>query len=744
MFLILQRCALWTLLIGLPFSTGFAASSAEPQSEKRPKIALALSGGGARGAAHVGVLQVLEELQIPIDIVTGTSMGAVIGGLYASGVEVDALDNLLADLPWDALFQDKTRRRDLAFRRKEDDYNYLSNFNFGFKGGSLKIPTGLIQGQRLELTLGLLTLPVATVRNFDDLTYPFRAVATDITDGEAVVLGHGDLADAIRASMAIPGAFAPVEIDGQLLVDGGSAMNLPVQAAQDMGADIVIAVDISTPLRKREKLDNALSITGQTTTILIQNNTREQIERLGPHDFLIQPDLGPVATMSFDQVLEAANRGTMATLALRKKLSSLSLDDEAWAAYRSSLQRPSPVPPVITDVRIVNQSVVSDDVIRKRIHVALGEALDFAVLARDIDILYGLDVFDHVNFRIDHLADGGNQLVILTREKATGRNRVRLGFELETDFVSNSLFNIGVNVTRVPMNSLVAEWRTQLQIGQYPAIKTEFWQPLDDETRWFVAPELFFESLTFGQFDNQGNELAEYRTYDVGAGLGFGRQLGQWGEVRAGISYDWATADLFVGDPGLFPQVQRSDGQIFLRFVADTLDNARFPTEGGLFVARAALGFKALGSTNDYQSLFATAEYAKTWGKNTLVGDIQTGVSFENEITVNNLYTLGGFLRLSGLRPNELVGSDMLFFRVRGYRRIANLGLLSFTIPAYVGFSVEGGNTWLSTSDISPGSMLWGGSLYFALDTPIAPFYIAYGNTNGDRQSAYFYLGQVF
>ncbi|MDG2050752.1 MAG: patatin-like phospholipase family protein [Myxococcota bacterium] len=743
-FHILRGCALWILCAGLPLSTALAAPPPNPRAEERPRIAVVLSGGGARGAAHVGVLEVLEQLQIPVDIIAGTSMGAVIGGLYASGIEIHALDNLLADLPWDDLFQDKTRRRDLAFRRKEDDYNYISNFNFGFKGGSLQIPTGLIQGQRLELTLGLLTLPVATIRNFDNLTFPFRAVATNITDGEAVVLGHGDLADAIRASMAIPGAFAPVEIDNQLLVDGGSAMNLPVQVAQEMGADIVIAVDISTPLRKREQLNNALSITGQTTTLLIQNNTRDQIERLGSEDFLIQPDLGPVATMSFDQLLEAANRGTMAALALRKELSALSLDDEAWSAYRASLERPSPVPPVISDIRIVNQSVVSDDVIRSRIHVDLGEALDFAVLARDIDILYGLDVFDHVNFRIDRLPDGRNQLVILTREKATGRNRVRLGFELETDFVSNSLFNIGVNVTRVPMNSMVAEWRTELQIGQYPAIKTEFWQPLDDETRWFVAPELFFQSLTFGQFDNQGNELAEYRTFDVGGGLGFGRQLGQWGEVRAGISYDWATADLFVGDPSLVPKIQRSDGQVFLRFVADTLDNARFPTEGGLLVARAALGFKALGSTNDYQSLFATAEYAKTWGKNTLVGDIQTGVSFENEITVNNLYTLGGFLRLSGLRPNELVGSDMLFFRLRGYRRVAKLGLLSFTIPAYVGFSIEGGNTWLSTSDISPGSMLWGGSVYFALDTPIAPFYIAYGNTNGDRQAAYFYLGQVF
>jgi NTE family protein len=730
------------------------APTADPPGA-RPKIGLVLSGGGARGAAHVGVIEVLEELRIPIDYVAGTSMGAVVGGLYASGIEIGDLRVLLAELPWEALFTDRTPRRDLAFRRKQDDRNFLSDFSFGISDWKIRLPSGLIQGQKLELTLGLLTLPVATVRNFDDLMIPFRAVATDIVSGEAVVLAGGDLADVIRASMAIPGAFAPVEIDGRLLVDGGSTMNLPVEVAREMGADIVIAVDISTPLRSRAEIVSALSVTGQTVTMQIQQNTTYQVGLLDEDDFLIRPELGSVSTMAFDRVLEAADMGRTAGWAVADFLSRLSLHEAAWERYRSSLVRPSKAPPVIGSVRIDNDSVLSDAVIRSRIEVPIGEPLDYHALAHDIDILYGLDVFDHVNFRIDRLPTGGDQLVILTRARATGRNRVRFGVQLETDFVSNGLFDLGVNVTRVPFNSLAAEWRNELFIGQDPALSTEFWQPLDAATRWFVAPVLRFRSRTLGIFDDTvfellgiendgGNELAEYRFNKVEGNLAVGRQLGQWGEVRAGLEYGYAYADRVIGLPGLFGTAEETIGQVFARIAVDTLDDAVFPRSGTLGVAQANFGLEAIGASDNYQDLFLALSHARSWGENTLLFESEAALSFEDEDLVGNLYTLGGFLRLSGLKPNERIGTDLLFFRIRGYRRIARLGLLSFTLPAYVGLSLEGGNTWFGTSQISIDSFNWGGSLYFALDTPLAPIYIAYGNTNGNRNAAYFFMGQVF
>lgn len=371
------------VLVTLAASIAGAAEGETPAEGEatRPRIGLVLSGGGARGAAQVGVIRVLEELRIPIDYVAGTSTGAVVGGLYASGIESGELEQLLADLPWDTVFADKTRRRDISFRRKQDSRNFLSNFHFGFKDGRIQLPTGLIQGQKLELVLAILTGPVATVRDFDRLTLPFRAVATDIATGEPVVLDHGTLASAMRASMAIPGAFAPVWLEDRLLVDGGTAMNLPVQVALDMGADVVIAVDISTPLLSVDGIDSALVVTGQTVTIQIQQNTEQQVALLDEDDFLIRPDMGKVATLSFDRVLEASEVGADATRAVADFLSRLSVDEQTWAQYQAGLVRPDRVPPVIDTIRIDNDSGVSDDVIRAHMQVEVGERLDYARLA---------------------------------------------------------------------------------------------------------------------------------------------------------------------------------------------------------------------------------------------------------------------------------------------------------------------------------------------------------------------------
>jgi NTE family protein len=740
----------WAFLAALGLALAARAAGADevleptPRGADRPRVGLVLSGGGARGAAHVGVIRVLEELRIPVDFVAGTSMGAVVGGLYASGIGSEELEDLLADLPWDTLFADKTRRRDMSFRRKQDDRDFVSSFHFGFKDGRIRLPTGLIQGQKLELVLGLLTVPVGTVRDFDDLMIPFRAVATDIVTGQPVVLDHGVLATAIRASMAIPAAFSPVVIDDRLLVDGGTAMNLPVEVARDMGADVIIAVDISTPLRTEDQLDTALAVSGQTVTIQIQQNTADQVALLDENDFLIRPDMGRVATLSFDRVVEATQVGEEAAWAIADYLGRLSVDEEAWRRHRAGLVPPDRSPPVIDSVRIDNDSGVSDDVIRSRMKVRAGEPLDLEKLALDIDILYGIDIFDRVNFRIDALPRGGRELVIVARERRTGRTRVRFGVELETDFETTGLFNIGVQVTRMPMNHLAAEWRTELRVGESPGFRTEFWQPLDDETRWFMAPEFEFETDNIGIFDDDGEQFAEYRAWNLGAGLGFGRQLGQWGEIRAGMRYDKARARPIIGPTSIFPDASREQGQVFVRGGMDTLDNARFPRQGTVAFAEGAFSFESLGSEEDYQTLVVAFSQAVTWRDNTLVADLQAATSFDQDPNISQLFTLGGFLRLSGLKPRERVGSELIFARIRGYRRVAKLGVLSFTLPAYVGFSIEGGNTWFGTDEVSFDSMLWGGSVYFALDTPLSPFYIAYGNTDGDRHAAYIFLGQVF
>jgi len=744
----------WLLLLGMAPVVGTSGGPAAAEdlvlpdtavegATARPRIGLVLSGGGARGAAHIGVLQVLESLHVPVDCVTGTSMGAVVGGLYATGYTADELAELLAELDWDSLFADKPKRRELSFRRKQDDRNFLSRFHVGFKNWRFQVPTGLIQGQKLEQVLGVLTLPVATVRDFDELAIPFRAVATDIETGEAVVLDHGMLATAIRASMSIPGAFSPVEMDDRLLVDGGTAMNLPVQVAQELCADQVIAVDIGTPLRTRDELVSALSISGQVITIGIQGNTRDQIERLAPRDILIQPNLGDVSTASFDKVVEAASIGVQSTLEVTEALTAMAIPQDEWKEHLAARKHPDRAPPVIDSVRVENNSRLSDKTIRRRVRARTGEPLDVDALRQDIDHLQGIDVFDRVSFRVDGLEDGSRQLVIRADERRTGVNRLRFGLSLETDFENDSLFNLGVSATRLPVNGLGAEWRTELSVGEEPEISTEFWQPLDYDGRFFVAPEISFRAGNVDLFLDQSTALFSYRLWNLRSGIGAGRQLGQWGELRGGIRYDKSRARLVVGVP-FFPSAEQGEGELYARFSLDTLDNPRFPNRGAVVVVEGSFGLASLGAAENYEGLVGIASGAWTIAGNTLVLAAQTGINFSDTNDVGTLYTLGGFLRLSGLRPTQLLGSNFMLYRVRGYRRIASIGMLSFQMPAYVGFSVETGNTWFDRHDISAGSLLWGGSIYFALDTPFSPLYIAYGTTEGNNHAGYLYLGQVF
>jgi NTE family protein len=718
----------------------------EPHSAPpRPKIGLALSGGGARGAAHVGVLQVLESLHVPVDYIAGTSMGAVVGGLYASGFTADELGQLLASLDWDVLFSDKTRRRDISFRRKQDDRRFLSTFHVGFKNWRFQLPTGLIQGQKLEQELAVLTLPVGRVRDFDQLTIPFRAVATDIETGEAAILSGGRLQDAIRASMSIPGAFAPQEIDGKLLVDGGTAMNLPVQVVRDMGADIIIAIDIGTPLRAREELTSALSITGQIITIQIQGNTNEQISLLHENDVLLRPDLGDVGTVSFDRVVQAATAGIAATFEETPTLRQLAISEEEWRAYRDGLVRPDPAPPMIDSIRIENDSRLSDRILSKRIRAEPGERLDIPQLRKDIDILFGIDIFDKVDFRIDGLPEGRTELVIHASERETGVNRIRFGLNLESDLNGESLFNLLASVTRLPVNRLGAEWRTEVAMGETPGIQTELWQPLDFGGRYFVAPEFSFTTRNISFFDpaGTGDAFVRYRSWRLRAGLGIGRQLGQWGEVRAGVRFDRNRARPLIGDPA-FESVEEDEGELFVRASVDTLDNARFPTRGALFEFETYVAFDDFGSEETFYGALVKGTQAISWRNNTLVIEGQFGTGKSDAPRVGAIFTLGGFLRLSGLKPDELAGRHSLLFRLRGYRRMTELGLFSFTLPVYIGGSVEAGNTYRTLDEISGESLRWGGSLYFAIDTPFSPLYLAWGHTQPGRNSFYLFLGQVF
>ena len=326
------------VLCVLPAPAVMAAD--ESAAARRPRIGLVLGGGGARGGAHVGVLKVLEELRIPVDYVVGTSMGSIVGGLYASGKNAEEIDQEMRAMDWEDLFQDYPSRADRSFRRKSDDYTYAFKAKPGFNDGKVVLPLAYIRGQKFDLELNRLTLPVVEVKDFNRLPIPYRAVATDIETGKAVVLAKGSLSLSIRASMAVPAAFDPVEIDGRLLVDGGIANNVPVNVARDMGAEVLIVVDVGSGLFSRKNITSALDVTGQLGNYLFTLNSEEQLKTLGPRDVLIRPPLGDIGGGSFERVPETFPIGERSCARSDRRLATLFPQPAGLCALPRAAQTP--------------------------------------------------------------------------------------------------------------------------------------------------------------------------------------------------------------------------------------------------------------------------------------------------------------------------------------------------------------------------------------------------------------------
>src|ERR1700719_1057276 len=401
--LILRLGLACTLGAGCVWSAGSWAA-ADPAV--RPRICLVLSGGGARGMAHIGVLKILEDLKIPVDCIAGTSMGAIVGGLYASGMTAQQIDATMRSLDWQEAFRDAPPRRDLAFRRKQDDRNFLVRLPLGLKHHTILLPKGFIQGQKLQETLRQLTLRFSNSTDFDRLRTPFRAVATDLESGDAVLLDKGDLAIAMRASISAPGVFAPVDYQGRLLVDGGLAENLPINVARAMNADILIVSDVSFPLQARAQLDSALSISNQMIAILVHKDADRQKSSLSPQDFLIEPVLGSTTSTDFTTTLGTIVRGEEAARRAAEKLARLSVGDADYHAYQARREARVPELSPIEFVRVDKESKRYEPTIMAEMQPLIGKPFSVDQVGSRITKLYGLGNFETLDYSLVQQAPG--------------------------------------------------------------------------------------------------------------------------------------------------------------------------------------------------------------------------------------------------------------------------------------------------------------------------------------------------
>ncbi|MEJ8567825.1 patatin-like phospholipase family protein [Elongatibacter sediminis] len=724
------------LLLAAMVLTTLPATARPAEAEhQRPRIGLALSGGGARGGAHIGVLRALEELQVPIDYIAGTSMGAIVGGYYAAGYSPDEIERIVSETNWIEAFSDQPDRRGTTMRKKALDAKFLIPHRVGFNRGRIQLPLGAIEGQQLDQIFERVLMGVREISDFEDLRIPFRAVATDLATGAEVVIGEGSLPDAIRASMSVPGVFAPVLLDNRILVDGGMVNNLPISVVRSMGADIVIAVDISSPLLVREELTSVVSVTEQLSNFLTRRNTIQQLATLGPRDVLIVPQLGQFSAADFVKVLDIVADGYDAVMVSRAALVPLRSPGES-RAQTVNLAAAAQDPYVVEYIEINNRSVLNDDIIRSRLRLRPGEALDIARLEDDIDHVYSLDVFQSVTYDLETRADGSRGVIINAIPRSWGPNYLQFGLEISDDFAGNTDFSLGAAYTRNALNSLGGEMRVEFTLGREDLLEFDFYQPIDRNARWFIEPRVFGTREQYNVFEGD-DFVAQLEIPGVGFSFGLGRNFSSTDLLRLEYELFRGDADVLIGDTDILGEESVDIGEVVLEYRHDSQDNPWFPTSGHLYVAGLRAARDSLGAEIDYEQAYFGGSMAYTLGRNSGLLSLEAGYSIDDAAPLERWFELGGFGRLSGLVPDQLLGRHAGLATLALYRRLNDVDLF----PVFAGFTLEAGNVWRERADIDFASLRYSGSVFLGADTPLGPLYLAYGRSDNGDSTAYLFLG---
>jgi NTE family protein len=738
LFALLLTCA------SLPGYAQVEAQAATPSAVHRPRIALVLSGGGARGLAHIGVLRVLHELHVPVDVVVGTSMGAVVGGAYAAGRTVEELERITRDTAWEDVLADRPTRDSLAYRRREEDLLLPSRLEFSItRTDGLSLPPAAASNAALEdaliklLPAGLRDQPV------DHLGIPFRSVASDLVTGDLVELSGTPLFLALRASLAVPGMFAPVRVDNRLVVDGGLVRNLPVDMARAMHADIVIAVNVGTPLAPERELTSALGVARQMLQILTEQNVQRSLRELGPEDVLIAPDLGGIGFLDFGEHDRAVRAGEAAARALAPRLARRALPADQYAALearraavmQAAQHADDALPLGRIDVRgatrvnpdvLVAQSGLREGQVRTREQVRAATAL-----------LYGRDDIDNVDTAIEDV-DGQRNVHIQPTDSPLGHSRLRLGLELASDFGDGNNFSLGMMHVTSALNSYDAELRTVARIGSQRQFGVQWWQPVAPGSPWYVAPSLSYGANSATLF-SEGRRLYRVGLRYADVTLAAGRQMANWGDFQVGFRRRLSRGTLLIPEDQSFPAYHYYDSSRFAALTLDTLDSVAFPARGHLLVAQVERAREHLPGLAPLTQFGITSLAA--FGSGDWAGHIYGEWSRSNLGTAPQ--PLGGFLRLSGTTPESLEARTVAFGRLVAAHRIGDMPP-PFGGAVRLGFSLEIGGGFQARQPIHMPDLKQAGSIFISADTRFGPLYLGTGATRGTGGTFYLFLGPIW
>jgi NTE family protein len=717
-----------------PVEAAAVGAAARP----RPRIGIVLGGGGAKGAAHVGVLSVLEELRIPVDCIVGTSMGALVGGTFASGMDAKELQEAVSAISWQEAIARSGLRAKVPMRRKLAGNTYSNSLEFGVRDGRLVAPSGLISTQNVDLTIQYLVARSRGISDFDQLPIPFRAVATDMQTGEMVVLREGDLALAMRASMAVPGAFAPVSIDGRILGDGGLTRNVPVDIARQTCADVVIAVAVPNPAPTPEQLRSPLTLMARTLDVLINANERQQLETLGPDDVKIVIDMGDIGSASFDRVPDAIPVGRAAALAQRAELARYSLPEAEFKAWRTAASRSGREPVTLAAVNVVGAERANAEFIRATFGIEAGDTVDNRKIGDRATTVFALSDFERVAYTLS--GDGQQPTLNLhLTEKSWGPNILRfdLGFHIGTD--ANTAFMIGGDYLRTWVNDLGGEVHGAWRFGRTSGLGLSLYQPLDATHSWFVEPGMVAQRSIEDIFlDDEA--VARYRFSHAWGSIDAGRVFGNRMELRAGIRSGGQSVEREIGDPGL-PEISGEGyGGVTMRYSYDSRDRSVLWQSGTLARVEYFRGVEALGAVDSYDRLEGVVSTTVPLRDNVLYLRASGGASFGSDLPVYDTFTLGGPISLPGLSLGELRGSSYWNAKATYLQRVADISYV-FGQALYAGLSLSAADMSGRFDEVNSPA-IYSGALLLSGRTPLGPLSLSLALTSDSEWQLMFGLGR--
>jgi NTE family protein len=728
------------VLLGCASALSYGVEQAQPAttaSSTRPRVGLVLAGGGAKGGAHVGVLKVLEELQVPVDCIAGTSMGALVGAGYASGIPAAELEEFLVGVNWKSVVGGLGQRDLQPIEQKRAGVTYSNNFELGLEDGRIVVPAGVVNTTAID---DLLRSYVARARlqpNFSRLPIPYRAVATDMITGQMVVLDRGDLATALRASMAIPGAFAPVITDQYILSDGGQVRNIPVDVARELCADIVIVVDLVEPAATREKLQSATQLLGRSTDVMIQANEKLQLQTLTERDVLISVPMGDIGTADFERIPETIPLGEAAARVAADRLATLSVPSSQYLAWRRQVTEGQEIEARLADVRFEGLQRVNPEFLEQQSLVRPGDTVDTETISREAQRIAALGEFESVGYQLT--GDQSNPtLEWLPREKRWGPDYLKFDLGMYASEAGDLGFSIYAKHTRTWLNAYGGEWRNELQLGGDNLFTTSLYQPLDIAHKFFVEPGLLW-SRTWDYVYNDGERLARYRLGDAGGGIDVGVNFGSNAQARLGYLYTRRSVDLDTGS-SLLPEDNLDDAGMIVSATFDSRDTPFNPTHGLAAALEYRRSEQSLGADRDWERAELGIGMAIPMRRDVLWLTVAGGSDLGSDLPADRYFAIGGPGSFPGYELGEVraaeywTASGSYLWKIKDTLSVRGQAL-------YAGLRLQAGETY-DRLDLVDEGVIYGGSVYIAGRTTVGPLTVGLGLTSTDSWSLWLAVGR--